>query len=959
MSDQFLPQRKIPVRNQSIVRPWKPLRISKVILALLVFALAFGLRASHNIGLKHQVWLMGDAYNYMSTGRELYRTVRNQALLSKALEDGRAAGHTKPDHLKLASTSLKDRVSLDGLLYPSYLALAQAISGGDPDRGMEEMRLSVCLANSVLDALTCVIVFFAATVVFGTGVGLLSALILTCYPSYIVSTQQCLAEPLACFFMALWLLAISCAVKLSGSSIRRDSLIFCVLGLTTGLVMIAKPTHILLPIVALGAAGLFGLASRLSAPAVSKEMKKPAFFSQRFVVLSLVTLAMVVAVLTPVLFATKAITGEWSISAKRSPYENLVVGVNAAQDGWRAYPYAGTFPDNASQMLQVAKESISKDFGALLCITIKKISRLFSAVANDQRYSVLFLPYDAQTFFHRVLLVFAAVGTMVLLIKPVEFWASRRALCGVLFVSVVFFHCAYLLFEAMPRYALTAVPAIVIMAAYGMTSTFRSAISAPFFYWPLMLVLLLLLPFQSGVNVCAATAGMLGKDVAWMAPWVVSVCQSLDAAGIFLICIPIMLQTMLTLKVALVTPDAVPNNSRSAATAIIVFGLTVMVSVVCAVCSIDRRDWTEWKCQLLPGQKIKRTLTLPPLGVTSDHALILVDCFSSTIPPNLHATVNGIEVEEHPFPLAQRIDNNSSIIDGLMRCEFASGNDSRAFRQWWAIPVPVNTLKQQEPNELLLTAGSDVTLFGDWERLDGVEYLPSLWRFSHTKGYCSIEGGDPRIMERDTTEGNAQSGFFDGKTWASSDLSSEWGTQSGNYRIRLLVSTLPAARKQGSPSIEVQARAANQLTPMGRSFEINGSDPRTLFPIQQERKFVDACADGTRFEFSCDLRTLSASSDGVVNLSFGDSPGWSSQWQPIAVPISKDWTHVEFSDRLPQSVIGGNTEIHLMVAPSQPDLIYTDRKAALKSKIEMRNASIRFLPPIDLDHLNSSNTKLF
>lgn len=959
MSDQFLPQKKIPVRKQNMARPWKPLRTSKVILPLLVFALAFGLRAGHNIGLKHQVWLMGDAYNYMSTGRELFRTVRDPVLLSKALEDGNALGQTKPDHLKLASTSLKDRVSLDGLLYPSYLAMAQALSGADPDRGMEELRLPICLANSVLDALTCVFVFFAATIVFGTGVGLLSALLLSCYPSYIVSTQQCLAEPLACFFIALWLLAISCSVKLTGGSTRRDLAIFAGLGLSTGLVVIAKPTHILLPVIALCAAGLFGIVSQSRTAVASTNTKKLALFSQHGVVLALTSLFMAAAVLAPVLLTTKAITGEWSFSAKRSPYENLVVSVNASQDGWRAYPYPGAFPENASQMLQVARESISKDFGELLSITIKKASRLFSGVANDQRYAVLLLSYDAQTFFHRALLVFAAVGTMVLLIKPVEFWSSRRALCGVLLVSVVFFHCAYLFFEAMPRYALTAVPAIVIMAAYGLISTFRSAISAPFFYVPLALVLLLLLPFQSGVDVCSTTASFLGKDWIWMAPWVVAICQTLDAAGIFLICIPILLQTMLTLKVALVTPDKAPDNTRSAATALIVFGLTAMVSIVCTVCSIDRRDWKEWKCRLLPGQKIKRTFVLPQLSATSEHALILVDCSAPALPPNLHVAVNGIEIDDHPFPLAQRIDNNSSIVDGVMRCEFASGNDSRSFRQWWAIPVPVSALKQQEQNEVLITANGDVTIFGDFEPVDSVGYMPSLWRFSYNKGYCSIEGGDPRIMERDVTEGSAQSGFFDGKTWTSADLSSEWGAQSGNHRVRLLVLTSPTASKHESASEGAQACSVSQLTPIGQALEIAGSDPRTLLPMQQEKKFLPACADGTRFEFSCDLRTLSASSDGAVSLSFGNSPGWSSQWQPMAVPITKDWTHVEFSDRLPQSATDGNAEIHLMVAPSQPDLIYTDRKAAVKSKIEMRNARVRLLPPIDLDHLTSSNTRVF
>lgn len=961
MPDQFIPksQRTVPEGAGATVggASARKIRFSRPWIALVIFLLALTLRAGHNVNLRHQVWMHNDAYNYLFTGNLILRAIQEPSRLQGLIRAKPC--RTVPDHLKLASKDLSDRLSLDGLLYPAYLALAQAVAGVGHGITMEESRLPVCICNSIVDSLNCVLVFLAGSIAFGTGVGVVAGLLIAIYPPFIVNTQQCLSEPLASFCISLWLLAMFRAIKLTGTSWRFNAVTAIFVGVSTAFVIMIKPTHVVLPVIVTVLLAVFWAYKRFNRSARNEVFASSIqpLGPRRAASFGMLALFSAALILLPATSISKAITGDWLMSAKRSPFESLALTFNASQDGWRAYPYPGDFPTNSRDMVQMAKQALlDNNAGELFLIGIKKVSRLWSGVANDYQYSVLSLGYGSQVLLHRLLLVFAFVGTVILLARTKTIWDSRRVLCGFVLLSTMMFHSIYLVFEAMPRYFTTAVPAVIILAAYGLVGAYRSALAPAHFLAPVALATGFLFLVQTSKEQCSFIAGALGEQFVWLAPSLTAAVQSFWVLGILGFCVSLLIVGPVTQRKTVMCSEAKSWISPSIK---LVYAVVISVVMLVTIVSVlDKRDWTEWRCDLREGQIIKQKIPLP-LTVGNQNAVLLLDCESSLLPPPISARVNGKDIVEKPVPFAQMTGNVSSIVDGLMQTEFVMNKDSRAFRQWWAIPIAAGCLKPGFDNEITVTSSSNVgaTIFGDYKCDDKEDLLPSFWRFSYTKGYCSIERGDPRIMESAPSSNSARNAikpaFFDAGHWAN-DLSNAWGSQTGRYRIRILGGVGAWSKTESYPTLRPLTLLSEHSV-----CEVVGSNPASMFPkIVEPQKLPSCLPADTRFEFSCEVRTISSSSESVISLIFGDNPGWSSPWQPRAVPITREWTRVLFSDVLPRNVVPG-AKLKLVVYPYQPDLIYTNRKEAIAAKVEIRNAIVTLLPPISLAPPRMSSAILY
>lgn len=936
-----------------------------VIIILSTFFVALGLRTVHNLSLAHQVWLMNDAYNYMYTGKLLLNTVQEPGKLKQIFCGSSVSASNVPDHLKLTSRQLGDRISLDGVLYPSYLAFVQGISGSVRETPIEDCRVPVCMTNSLIDALSCVFICLAAMTVFGTAVGAVAGFIAATYPSFVVNTQQCLSEPLACFFVSLWLLRFSKVLCFGARSIWIDMASYALLGCATAFVIMIKPAHTLL--VGSGLIVWIGLCCAKAAfvkPGgdLQPSLKSRGVLLSRKLILWAVAVVTAAIVLIPFTVFSKKLTGDWMLSARRSPYESLALTFNASQDGWRAYPYPGSFPTSAAEMLERVKKSIIEgDQAQLILISIKKISRLWGGVANDFGYPILGCGYDAQVFFHRLLLIFGFVGFLILWVRTKSIFASRRAIFGCLLLFVMCFHCSYLLFEAMPRYAMTALPCVIILAAYGLVSAYRTAISPAYFFVPTALICTLVAFVQASANQAASIASLLSVNLIGLAPWCLGLFQALMIIVVLRFCVPLLVAGPLSARrtLAFLTSSTKDEIAPPIEWACLIAAASV--SVVLIVCCVANRNWSEWKCELSGERAIKQTIAISSSASPLRGAMLLIDCESSALPPPIEAQLNGKTILDEAVPFAEVAAVDSGIVNGLMRTEFAMGNDSRSFRQWWAIPVSPDLLKFGANNEIMLKSakGSTVTVFGCFDeprRSENYTSVPSLWRFSHTKGYCSTERGDSRIVEMEPVRGSAISSLFHDGTWSNADLSSAFGTQRGAYRVRIMTISAKSEQLQSSNKCDGASREIS-LIPRDLSVVVDARDPKSMFPIHRTVQLPSDLKAGTRFSFSCEIRSLSHAADANVSLSFGAEPAWTSPWQPLSFPINAEWKRLTFADVIPESAF--NREVRLMVSPYQPDLIYTNRKRALKSRIEIRGASLRILAPTGLGRVRAHETQLF
>ncbi|MBX9640770.1 MAG: hypothetical protein K2X97_13845, partial [Mycobacteriaceae bacterium] len=157
--------------------------------------------------------------------------------------------------------------------------------------------------------------------------------------------------------------------------------------------------------------------------------------------------------------------------------------------------------------------------------------------------------------------------------------------------------------------------------------------------------------------------------------------------------------------------------------------------------------------------------------------------------------------------------------------------DFRAYRHWFAIPVPSSQLKFGELNSIKIANADEragVSIYGDYllqsansgNKADGVQCMPSVTALSWNHAVESCEYSDPvefRFPDLIDLQGHASEAvrLADGKEV--SDLSSSPGHQWGRYRIRVLVRPLSAKEKAVARSSVAVGASPNVISKLDRS----------------------------------------------------------------------------------------------------------------------------------------------
>lgn len=931
--------------------------LAKLIPASAIFTIAFALRYLYNaIFMEHRIAHFGDAYNFMRTGSCLLEAVTSSpdfmSFLNKIYHPVQAQAQILQS---MTSMNLADRLMIDGPVFPGYLAFIEWLTGVNAANPIFDAHsVQICLCNSFVDSLTCVLVYLAARLCFERKTALTAGLLFALYPAAIINTQHCYSEPFSYFLLSCWTALVAFVLLRHQPKGLQYGLCWAGIGAFSALMLLSKPAFILLPPM------VAAILIPLSLITAFKQKRLPDFFLGALKKAGLALIGLVI-VLTPWVFFNKAVTGQYSVFVNRVPSFNIFHGNQIGTDAWRCYPFYGTFPGEnklvITSLIEDAKQAPIRFIG----LQFKKVARLWSGVWNEYHYSLFGIPIEAQSLVHQILLLGGSLGLAFHLFRSKHKTLSRGFKAACLLGCIILFHFAYIPFEAISRYAITAMPAVVILFAALLTAVTQNKKAR--------------IPLAIAIVAGAISFTFIaqsGTVANTFASWLSQDPDSLSMAPVLALgldCVCLLLVLVFSGKVL----GALIENKTSWRFALLIpTTLSLLAASVAGFYTVQSHDWKEWQCTISPEQSVRQSIALPgTFQPTSRTAFVLIDINSNTLAAPLQVRLNGHELTDPLIPLAQLQPNNNDILQCLAIQAEGMSRDVRGFRNWWVVPCPSEVLNPGINDIELSTAEKDsgIVVYGDYQT-GGPTYLPSLRSFSYTKGFTTFDHRDPRVFEKVEVEGATleRNRVSKNVEETAGDLSDARGTQSGRYRIRILV-------PQSGSNSNTDAASASALEKLiaepiqlvkAEPQKVIGNNPTTFLPPQNVIQLPSNLPSGTRINFSCQTKTLSGKRPCFVSLSFtgSDSSGkmhsWTSKWQPIGIANSVDFRTTNFSDIIPDDILAlSNLEIHPMFSPFQPDYLFLKKKDALKSAIEVRNAELHFLAPLDLPKVESRSWRVY
>ncbi|MBP6744094.1 hypothetical protein KA344_02630 [bacterium] len=935
---------------------------------LLVLLLALTIRVVYNLFFfQHRICDIGDSSYYLTAGKALADLVRaswSETHLSDFLVRLCQPTNVIPGSFQsFSSTNLSDRLLLDGPIFPSYLAglflLIGAQTGAAANLALNAHSQFYAIGNSVVDSFSCLLVCAFTSLAFGRKTGLLAGIGMALYAPSIINTQQCYGEPFAYFLLCCWALLLVLLTR-GGSSGKLVLLNYFLLALFSGLLMLAKPAFVFLP--------WLGIAVYLVALAAYKGGSKPvdgsidgqvvAAVSKGGSLLStfalpLLTFALGLAVaLAPWLGFTRSVSGETMLVVNRAPQYNLYIGNYLATDGWKTWPTQPNIPNTMADAKAFVVEEFKSSPLALIGLFLRKIARLTVGVWNEFQYPIGLFTIVEQNILQGVLLLLASLGLAATLNKE-DRTAKALALA---FAAIILFHLMYACFEPVPRYAITAMPLVMAFAAQGMLTFYSACLQAksgnerglvfglalwglPGLNW--------LYRFASPVSLFAVTFTTCSFEQIRM---LVALCWCTYFVWIF-----IQLAQILSLS------NGYAKLSRLAVVSLVASG---GLSILCtAAFFLQDPALSESSILLAPGgpgfttkvrfplaeleQELPTQLPGPlPSYFRQFDSWLLVDCETTAPPPVLIVSVNG-----RSFPGRTALMWNELlpaekdvpvIIDLQSR---AMSVDKRKFRQWWAVPFSTGALRKSLENELTLsvpTGSQPLRVFSDWvnNSTKSDVLIPSLTKFSWTKGFLTFDHRDPRPYElrpaSPLTLAEARSSYF--------------AKLLPQLRLHLAIPRLPQAATfvTGAASNPPLGRGSKSILVHAAEHVVAGGDPRTfklLAPISD-----DGLTANMRIDCSFEVGMTKARKPVEVELAFsGTKAGkpitWRSQWQPASIEAGPEWRKYTYSNLLPADFNQWrNITCTVSMSPFIADQLYLHPKEAQRAQMTVRDLRVEVSP---------------
>jgi hypothetical protein len=887
-----------------MIFPWK---------IVLIFLLALSLRLLFNFFfLEHQVANFADAFYFLTTGNKLFACLLG---LDKTCSFFQLFNNhaTAASVQTMVSTSLTERLLVDGPIFPFYLGFVQWVSGIDLLSPTYHIHSHIfAIANSIIDSFTCVLIYLIGRFAFTKKASYLASILFAIYPPAIINTSICYSEQFAYFILCLWLyLLLRWRLSLRHPQIMPFTFMLSIAtGITSGLTMLVKPVFVLLPPIIF----LIILVNLLL-------KKKRVSFKYIFVTL----IAFIFIIFSWSLF-TKSATGKYSLFVNRVPSFNFFIGNNIETDGWRAYPL-GYIPTTMDEAIKTINAQFNIKPSASISLEIRKIPRLWAGVWNTFSYS-FGLKQRGQEIYHQALLFLGYLGFM-------SFWfstpmkapsTSNKKIAALVLITIVVFHSVYLIFEPLSRYAITAMPIIVLFAAYMIVNVINKTTT--------------LFSLATFCLVMVTTLATMHLSYQNFLPCFTLITD--NYSWITMAIIVIIFTTWTIIAIALSKSTRISKWALS---------ISAFIAICISTISIlDQQNRFEWKCNLNSENQIAQQEIFLPAD-KKGAALVLFDLSSSEITPDIKVKINNHVINAIPIPLWQ-FSKSEELVDALSIQAQAMGTSIQKFRQWWAVEIPINVLQFDAINKIAISKNAKETniinIFGDYAFAynETNKLTPSFWEASWTKGFNTIERGDCRLYKELSTKSNtANSTYYNGKLWKTDDLSNVLGKQSGQYRIHIALF---------NPVHESTVNKMNSRLIIERSKEkeILGNNPETML-VTKEALPIPApenISHKERFIFSEEIKSVNGHGTSYTSINFYGFQGkekveWTSNWQPTCIHTNANWQKVYFCDFIPESILKlKDLRCTVMTVPFHADLLFLQRKKALKQKALIRNLKLEIVP---------------
>jgi hypothetical protein len=612
------------------------------------------------------------------------------------------------------------------------------------------------------------------------------------YPAFIVNSGRLYSETFAAFLLSalIYMTVRGLVVEQGWSKALQNSLLS---GVTAACLQFARSVMVIISVALIPITFLqYGIKKGLVA---------------------LIALAIgFAAVAAPWLAFQKLAFGNASLVVDRVGHYNFFTGNNVDTLGWLSFPYSDYTGVDEKPMPTLAKEAIAKNPRRWFELLEDKPLRLFKFPWNDFRTAIGDASFRAQVLFHQVIIALACIGATLGLVPS----ATRRApdfgyerpgrlpkdqTLAKLFLLFVFaVHLAYLFFITVPRYNLTAMPVLIVLAAAGVTSVVRLFTARGGVVPAVSIIFATGLLFAgTDLDITSAFATAFGVKATF---WGFIFKQALTALAV------VGLGVFVCTGIAAAAPrnpfETRRHPSVKYATALAIALMLIALPIAIVPANANGR-WYEWKAPIEPGQPITSRIKLSAddwktIGNRPLYLLIDADGINTLQDGKLR--INGQEAEIAALP-------NISLLEDFSRLQPSRGVTMREgewiwscmtesvpmrncdLRQWFLVP-----LKDVARNGDLTVSfrGTKGTIFGAYATGDKSRHIPSLNSCSWEKAFYGVENPDGLSDPRYDTKISART-FEDN----SGDLSADKGLQTGGYNIRLLAA--PAATQAAAAPI--------------------------------------------------------------------------------------------------------------------------------------------------------------
>ncbi|MDX2107796.1 MAG: glycosyltransferase family 39 protein [Candidatus Melainabacteria bacterium] len=610
-------------------------------------------------------------------------------------------------------------VKQSGFVFPFFIYLSHVIFAAPIDYSSWWAPI---LIQTVMSAFTCTLIGLLANYAFNYKAGLWAALLAAIYPGFVVNTSRLYSEMFSCFFMCL---AFYCLTRISKQGSWKN---FLLLGFSLAVMQVARSPLVMITILSLGY--LLWIKRRDIKPGPMLWKQLGALFFGSALVLSFS------------LGVQKLTTGKASLVTDRVGSYNLSTGLNLNDKGWLAYPYPDLTGVEKLKFTQIISDRLKnpKQFFHLM---MDKPPRLLKFHWNDFRQKIGFIDNQAQVILHQLIMLSACLGICVgLFTKPN---VEERALDFRLFLLVcALSHYIFALFITVPRYALTAMPELLVFGGFALAFLSERI-------------------FQIGRRKSALTMSLALLVVLTLSqfnlnlllnPLLQSLVKAALGAGLFFwLCSWLKRQTFVDSKMACLT--------------------TLLMGVLFTFCWA----WPAYAhgrayefVEISSNPKLELYTCLPAGASKQNSYYLLLDCKNwSEISQGVSVLVGDKEVSGPLIPLLpflQNFDDYKINADRSMYLEFeyiftalcrASNISLLDLRQWFILQIPGDLIESLSgSNKLKISVEPKrkgrITTYGAKTVAGKPKIIPSLFRSSWEKAFYGVENlngfSDSRYEEK-------------------------------------------------------------------------------------------------------------------------------------------------------------------------------------------------------------------